>query len=95
LWLTIKTSGLVCYEFEISQGRPAINSDLESIKPGVDQRMLSIYLETIKEFPPVCSVIGGMLANELVKIVSGKGDPVQNFLFYDLFDGKGVLHLIE
>ena len=84
--------------------RPPIASDEEELRQlaiekisetPLDLRILHLYLEGAGEFAPVCSVMGGMMANEIVKIVSLKGDPVQNFLFYDIFDGKGVLHLIE
>ena len=84
--------------------RPPLSADEEELsrlaaekisETSLDVRMLRLYLEGSGEFAPVCSVMGGMLANELVKIVSLKGDPVQNFFFYDIFDGKGVLHLIE
>lgn len=61
---------------------------------GLDERILSTFFHEMKEFPPVCAVMGGLVGNELVKIVSLKGDPIQNILLYDMFDGKGLLHLI-
>ncbi|KAL0650751.1 hypothetical protein Bca4012_093442 [Brassica carinata] len=41
------------------------------------------------EFPPACAIVGGILAQEVIKAVSGKGDPVKNFFYYDAQDGKG------
>jgi len=35
------------------------------------------------ELVPICAVIGGMVGQEIVKIVSGKDDPIVNSLFYD------------
>ncbi|PKI60458.1 hypothetical protein CRG98_019112 [Punica granatum] len=43
------------------------------------------------EFPPVCAILGGILGQEVIKAISGKGDPLKNFFFFDAFDGKGVI----
>ncbi|RZC59751.1 hypothetical protein C5167_007062 [Papaver somniferum] len=43
------------------------------------------------EHPPVCAIIGGILGQEVIKMVSGKGDPIKNFFFYDVMDGKGII----
>ena len=37
------------------------------------------------EVAPVCAVLGGMMGNEVIKVVSGKGEPANNTL---LMDGK-------
>lgn len=34
---------------------------------------------------PVCAVLGGILGNEIIKVISGKGEPANNSL---LFDGR-------
>lgn len=44
-----------------------------------------------EEFPPVCAILGGILGQEVIKAVSGKGDPLKNFFYYDVEDGKGVI----
>lgn len=44
-----------------------------------------------REFPPVCAVIGGILGQEVIKAISGKGDPLKNFFFFDAIDGKGII----
>ncbi|KAL0749893.1 hypothetical protein Bca101_031896 [Brassica carinata] len=44
------------------------------------------------EFPPACAIVGGILAQEVIKAVSGKGDPVKNFFYYDAQDGKEDSH---
>jgi hypothetical protein len=31
----------------------------------------------------VCAVLGGMLGNEIIKVVSGKGEPANNTLLLD------------
>ncbi|XP_021690214.1 SUMO-activating enzyme subunit 1B-1 isoform X1 [Hevea brasiliensis] len=48
-----------------------------------------------REFPPVCAIIGGILGQEVIKAISGKGDPLQNFFFFDAMDGKGVIEDIS
>ncbi|GAV90346.1 ThiF domain-containing protein, partial [Cephalotus follicularis] len=48
-----------------------------------------------KEFPPVCAIIGGILGQEVIKAISGKGDPLKNFFFFDAMDGKGTVEDIS
>lgn len=48
-----------------------------------------------REFPPVCAVIGGILGQEVIKAISGKGDPLKNFFFFDAVDGKGIIEDIS
>eukprot|EP00252_Welwitschia_mirabilis_P008825 TRINITY_DN2102_c0_g3_i1.p1 TRINITY_DN2102_c0_g3~~TRINITY_DN2102_c0_g3_i1.p1 ORF type:complete len:329 (-),score=85.45 TRINITY_DN2102_c0_g3_i1:117-1070(-) len=43
------------------------------------------------ELPPVCAIIGGILGQEVIKAMSGKGDPLKNFFFFDVMDGKGII----
>eukprot|EP00541_Cyclophora_tenuis_P009898 CAMPEP_0116578458 /NCGR_PEP_ID=MMETSP0397-20121206/21717_1 /TAXON_ID=216820 /ORGANISM="Cyclophora tenuis, Strain ECT3854" /LENGTH=206 /DNA_ID=CAMNT_0004107849 /DNA_START=3 /DNA_END=623 /DNA_ORIENTATION=+ len=40
------------------------------------------------QMPPVCAVLGGVLGNEVIKAISGKGEPANNTLILDGFDGK-------
>lgn len=47
------------------------------------------------EFPPVCAIIGGILGQEVIKTISGKGDPLKNFFFFDAMDGKGLIEDIS
>ncbi|MQL80644.1 hypothetical protein Taro_013117 [Colocasia esculenta] len=44
-----------------------------------------------EEYPPVCAILGGILGQEVIKGLSGKGDPFKNFFFFDTTDGKGVI----
>jgi len=39
------------------------------------------------EISPVCSVLGGVLGNEIIKAISGKGEPANNILLFDGRDG--------
>lgn len=52
------------------------------------ERLLAAGAE---EFPPVCAILGGILGQEVIKAMSGKGDPLKNFFYYDVMDGKGII----
>jgi len=48
----------------------------------------TVQLDTIHptaQVSPVCAVVGGLVGNEVIKFLSGKGEPVNNAL---LFDGQ-------
>eukprot|EP00250_Pteridium_aquilinum_P005709 c15763_g1_i1 orf=88-1104(+) len=47
-----------------------------------------------REHPPVCAIVGGILGQELLKAISGKGEPLKNFFFFDPSDGKGIIEEI-
>eukprot|EP00262_Sarcandra_glabra_P022432 TRINITY_DN9937_c0_g4_i1.p1 TRINITY_DN9937_c0_g4~~TRINITY_DN9937_c0_g4_i1.p1 ORF type:complete len:324 (+),score=58.62 TRINITY_DN9937_c0_g4_i1:197-1168(+) len=47
------------------------------------------------EHPPVCAILGGILGQEVIKAISGKGDPLKNFFFFDAVDGKGIIEDIS
>lgn len=61
----------------------------------VPDSLLGRLIAGPSEFPPVCAVIGGILGQEVIKAISGKGDPVKNFFFFDAADGKGVIEDIS
>ncbi|KAL3519027.1 hypothetical protein ACH5RR_021616 [Cinchona calisaya] len=53
--------------------------------------LIERLLSGTREFPPVCAVVGGILGQEVIKAISGKGDPLKNFFFFDAMDGKGII----
>lgn len=57
----------------------------------VPDNLLERLVANTAEFPPVCGIIGGILGQEVIKAISGKGDPLKNFFFFDAFDGKGLI----
>ncbi|WZZ16026.1 hypothetical protein YC2023_109115 [Brassica napus] len=77
---------------EIKKKLCEVNSVSESHIP--DSLLERLISGTI-EFPPACAIVGGILAQEVIKAVSGKGDPVKNFFYYDAQDGKGVMEDIS
>jgi hypothetical protein len=46
------------------------------------------------EFCPTATILGGIVAQEVVKIVTQRGHPMDNMFFLDIHDGKypGTLH---
>uniref|UniRef100_A0A7N0VEN2 Ubiquitin-like 1-activating enzyme E1A n=1 Tax=Kalanchoe fedtschenkoi TaxID=63787 RepID=A0A7N0VEN2_KALFE len=55
----------------------------------VPESLLARLVTDTREFPPVCAILGGILGQEVIKAISGKGDPVKNFFLFDVMDGKG------
>ncbi|XP_041352453.1 SUMO-activating enzyme subunit 1-like [Gigantopelta aegis] len=46
------------------------------------------------ELSPVCAVVGGVLGQEIIKAVSQKDQPHNNFFFYNGVDGSGMVDKI-
>ncbi|KAI9181201.1 hypothetical protein LWI28_012424 [Acer negundo] len=61
----------------------------------VPDTLLERLITSAKEFPPVCAIIGGILGQEVIKAISGKGDPLKNFFFFDVMNGKGIVEDIK
>jgi ubiquitin-like 1-activating enzyme E1 A len=47
------------------------------------------------EVAPVCSVLGGVLGNEAIKAISGKGEPANNTLLFDGLSCKAWTFLVQ
>ena len=54
-------------------------------------QLLTSYANGDGEFAPVCAVVGGVMANNVIKAVSHSGAPVKNMFYYGLFDGRGLV----
>ncbi|RHN43295.1 putative NAD(P)-binding domain-containing protein [Medicago truncatula] len=61
----------------------------------VPDTLLERLVADTTEFPPVSAVIGGILGQEVIKAISGKGDPIKNFFYFDASDGKGIIEDIS
>ncbi|XP_070577490.1 SUMO-activating enzyme subunit 1-like [Ptychodera flava] len=48
----------------------------------------------IGELSPACAVVGGIVGQEVVKAVSGKDTPHNNFFFFDGTEGSGIVDQI-
>jgi ubiquitin-like 1-activating enzyme E1 A len=59
--------------------------DLEIFQADTLTKLASMALA---ELPAVCAVLGGVIGNEVIKAISGKGEPAHNALLLDGFEGK-------
>ena len=98
----------MCHELEKKHKRCLTMSDAAEAnqlaqqivsEAGVNQELLSEAL--LKEFlsghqglAVVNAVLGGVLANEILKAVSHRGEPLNNFMYFCLADGAGVVEHI-
>jgi len=59
----------------------------------LSQNSSSLNLSTLDgiahhpELSPVCAVLGGILGNEVIKALTGKGEPTNNVMLFDGLDG--------
>ncbi|CAO3619119.1 unnamed protein product [Cunninghamella blakesleeana] len=44
------------------------------------------------ELVPISAIIGGVLAQEIIKVLSAKELPIQNWFYYNGYDGTGLIH---
>ncbi|KAK6924654.1 THIF-type NAD/FAD binding fold [Dillenia turbinata] len=61
----------------------------------IPEALLGRLLAGTREFPPVCAIVGGILGQEVIKAISGKGDPIKNFFLFDAVNGKGIIEDIS
>jgi ubiquitin-like 1-activating enzyme E1 A len=57
----------------------------------VSDELLSLLFS---ELSPVCAIVGGVLAQEVIKAISNKDSPHNNFFFYNPVDSCGVVETI-
>lgn len=67
---------------------------MDSLK--VDQEFLSDYFVShcFAELGPVSAIVGGVLGQEIIKAVSQKDKPHNNFFFFDGVNGSGLVDQI-
>lgn len=96
-----------CADFERTHQRPAQLADLAEVKQIIMKHVaksktttLSVPDDLVEEFlsedrlPAVNAICGGVLANEMLKAVSHKAEPINNFFFYALGDSAGVVQRV-
>lgn len=52
---------------------------------------LDAYSAAPGDMPAINAVVGGVLANELIKALGGKGEPINNFFLFSLAEGSGMV----
>uniref|UniRef100_A0A1B6HHU5 SUMO-activating enzyme subunit 1 n=1 Tax=Homalodisca liturata TaxID=320908 RepID=A0A1B6HHU5_9HEMI len=96
----------VLLKFRAEQGRnPQASSrveDLELLKKLRDSEMKDIglsaekvpdeYLSSVfSQVSPICAILGGVLAHEVIKTLSQKGEPHNNFFFFNPVRNHGIV----
>lgn len=71
--------------------RRAVAADADVDAAAVDERLLAAYALQAEEMPAINAIVGGVLANEVLKAVSQKGDPICNWFLFSLIDGAGMV----
>ena len=51
----------------------------------------TIATSAVHEFAPVCAVVGGMLAQDILKALSAREAPIANFFTFDGNTGSGAV----
>uniref|UniRef100_A0A2C9UJ39 THIF-type NAD/FAD binding fold domain-containing protein n=1 Tax=Manihot esculenta TaxID=3983 RepID=A0A2C9UJ39_MANES len=80
---------------EICEAQCYVNAFQSLNESHIPNALLERLVMGRREFPPVCAIVGGILGQEVIKAISGKGDPLKNFFFFDAMDGKGVIEDIS
>ncbi|GAB6031004.1 SUMO-activating enzyme subunit 1 [Chamberlinius hualienensis] len=86
------------HEFESECGRRPKREDADQLKEIFQQRLLSDYKEELArycmaELSPVCAIVGGVYAQEVIKALSCQDSTYNNFFFYNGMNGTGVVEL--
>ncbi|KAF9198254.1 SUMO-activating enzyme subunit 1 [Haplosporangium sp. Z 27] len=59
----------------------------------VPDDLLQTLAETASaEISPVCAIVGGFLAQDILKTLSGKDSPLVNYFLYNGIEGTGLVH---
>ena len=57
---------------------------------------LRSFLQNLgSEISPVCAFLGGQLAQDVINVVGGKEQPIQNFLLFDGEESKGPVYALH
>jgi len=99
----------VLFDFQSEVGHPPSPAtraqDIEKLKTVRDSTLarLSVPVEKISdeylsllfsELSPVCAIVGGVLSQEVIKAISNKDAPHNNFFFYNPVESCGVVETI-
>ncbi|KAG0098110.1 SUMO-activating enzyme subunit 1, partial [Podila epicladia] len=59
----------------------------------VDDHLLqTLVASAAAEIAPVCAIVGGFLAQDILKTLSGKDAPLYNYFLYNGLEGTGLVH---
>eukprot|EP00535_Pseudo-nitzschia_heimii_P010996 CAMPEP_0197196856 /NCGR_PEP_ID=MMETSP1423-20130617/32568_1 /TAXON_ID=476441 /ORGANISM="Pseudo-nitzschia heimii, Strain UNC1101" /LENGTH=383 /DNA_ID=CAMNT_0042650669 /DNA_START=52 /DNA_END=1203 /DNA_ORIENTATION=+ len=81
---------------DADRARETISAFLEREKATLtDDELDDLVTAGVAQVPPVCAVLGGMVGNEVIKIISGKGEPANNTLLFDGGSCKAWTFLVK
>lgn len=100
------TSFQLIAQFEVEHGRFAGPDDLDALdalgqarlkasggKPKLyDRSALALYLTGGAEFAPVNAIVGGFMANDVIRCISYVGQPSKNVLMFSVSDSVAQIH---
>jgi len=61
----------------------------EKVNDSLTADDLELFLDTSIEMPAIAAIVGGLLANEVIKAISHAEEPTCNFFCFDVRSGKG------
>ena len=70
------------------------NSMLKQMKVNDSVVSKDFYSYCFAELSPVCAIVGGVIGQEIIKAVSQKDPPHNNFFFYNGVNGEGLVDKI-
>ncbi|XP_037675414.1 SUMO-activating enzyme subunit 1 isoform X3 [Choloepus didactylus] len=70
------------------------NDVLDSLGVSLDLLPEDFVRYCFSEMAPVCAVVGGILAQEIVKALSQRDPPHNNFFFFDGMKGNGIVECL-
>ena len=99
----------VLWKFEQREKRAASDEDFERLRAEANARAaacgkpenfiaddaLRVLLPAKIEIPAVNAIVGGILAQEVLKAVSHKGAPCANFFVFDCVSGQGSIQRLS
>jgi len=81
---------------DADRARETISAFLKREKATLtDDELDDLVTAGVAQVPPVCAVLGGMVGNEVIKIISGKGEPANNTLLFDGGSCKAWTFLVK
>lgn len=90
-----------CWLLEQELGRPLTAADQSAAQeqltkaaagtPAAEAAAQLLQWQFAGEAAPVCAVLGGVIANNVVAAVSGSSAPLHNLLYYSLADSRAVV----
>ncbi|KAF8940471.1 hypothetical protein EDD21DRAFT_333904 [Dissophora ornata] len=60
-----------------------------------DDLIQTVIATASAEISPVCAIVGGFLAQDILKTLSGKDAPLLNYFVYNGIEGTGMMHHVQ